>query len=130
MIRRPPRSTLFPYTTLFRSDAFVQSVGSGGCIRGNAETLRGHDQRVRLVAVEPSESAVLSGGASGAHNIDGIGAGFVVPLWDEGIAEQIEQVSTEEATAMALRLAREEGIFAGPSTGANVCAALRVAEQL
>jgi cysteine synthase A len=80
--------------------------------------------------VEPSESPVLSGGQPGAHKIDGIGAGFVVPLWQEGIADQIEQVSTEQALAMALRLAREEGLFAGTSTGANVIATLRLAEQL
>jgi cysteine synthase A len=73
---------------------------------------------------------VLSGGNSGAHKIDGIGAGFVVPLWREGVAERIEQVSTEEARSMALRLAREEGLFAGTSTGANVVAALRLAEDL
>jgi cysteine synthase A len=83
-----------------------------------------------VVAVEPAESAVLSGGSAGAHKIDGIGAGFVVPLWKEGIADEIERVTTEAAEAMALRLAREEGLFAGPSTGANVVAALRLAEQL
>ena len=77
----------------------------------------------------PPESAVLSGGPAGAHKIDGIGAGFVVPLWQGGIADAIERVSTEEAVAMALRLAREEGIFAG-LTGANVIAALRLAERL
>ena len=80
--------------------------------------------------MEPSESPVLSGGQTGAHKIDGIGAGFVVPLWQEDIADRIEQVSTEEAVAMAIRLAREEGLFAGTSTGANVIAALRLAEQL
>ena len=80
------------------------------------------------MAVEPAESAVLSGGAAGAHKIDGIGAGFVVPLWQRHLADRIERVSTDEATAMALRLAREEGLFAGASTGANVVAALRVAE--
>ena len=80
--------------------------------------------------MEPSESPVLSGGPPGAHKIDGIGAGFVVPLWRDGIADRIERVSTEEAIAMALRLAREEGLFAGTSTGANVVAALRLAEQL
>src|SRR5947207_4827824 len=85
---------------------------------------------MRIVAVEPAESPVLSGGQSGAHKIDGIGAGFVVPLWQQGIADQIERVSTADAVAMALRLAREEGIFAGTSTGANVIAALRLAEQL
>ena len=80
--------------------------------------------------MEPAESPVLSGGPAGAHKIDGIGAGFVVPLWRDDIADRIERVSTEDATAMALRLAREEGLFAGTSTGANVVAALRLAEQL
>jgi cysteine synthase len=110
--------------------AFVQSVGTAGSIRGTAEGLRRRNEKVRIVAVEPSESAVLSGGSPGAHKIDGIGAGFVVPLWQKGTAEQIERVSTEEAQAMAFRLAREEGVFGGTSTGANVIAALRVAEQL
>ena len=73
---------------------------------------------------------MLSGGRPGAHKIDGVGAGFVVPLWQEGLADRIEQVSTEEAVAMAIRLAREEGLFAGISTGANVIAALRLAEEL
>lgn len=113
-----------------RIDAFVQSVGTAASLRGNAEALRRRNPDIRIVAVEPAESAVLSGGAPGAHKIDGIGAGFVVPLWRAGIADGIERVSTEEAKAMALRLAREEGLFAGTSTGANVIAALRVAEQL
>jgi cysteine synthase A len=111
-------------------DGFVLSVGTAGAIRGNAEALRLHHEKIRIVAVEPSESAVLSGRSPGAHKIDGIGAGFVVPLWQQGIADQIEQVSTEDARAMVLRLAREEGLFAGTSTGANVIAALRLAEQL
>jgi cysteine synthase len=111
-------------------DGFVQSVGTAASIRGLGEALRRHNRQIKVVAVEPSESAVLSGGQPGSHKIDGIGAGFVVPLWREGIADQIEQVSTAEATAMALRLAREEGLFAGTSTGANVIAALRLAEQL
>jgi cysteine synthase len=111
-------------------DGFVQMVGTAASLRGIGEGLRRHNGKVRIVAVEPSESAVLSGGKPGAHKIDGVGAGFVVPLWEEGIADQIEQVSTEEATAMALRLAREEGLFAGTSTGGNVIAALRLAEQL
>jgi len=111
-------------------DGFVQGVGTGGSFRGNAEGLRRHNNKIRVVAVEPAESAVLSGGAPGSHKIDGIGAGYVVPLWQKGIADQIEKVSTEEATAMALRLAREEGLFAGTSTGVNVMAALRLAEQL
>jgi cysteine synthase A len=113
-----------------RIDAFVQSVGTAASLRGNAEALRRHNPDIRIVAVEPAESAVLSGGAPGAHKIDGIGAGFVVPLWQADIADGIERVSTDEAKAMSLRLAREEGLFAGTSTGANVIAALRVAEQL
>jgi cysteine synthase A len=111
-------------------DGFVQCVGTAGSIRGNAEGLRRHNPQIRIVAVEPAESPVLSGGKPGAHKIDGVGAGFMVPLWQEDIADQIEQVSTEEAVAMAMRMAREEGIFAGTSTGANVIAALRLAEQL
>ncbi len=113
-----------------RIDAFVQSVGTAGSIRGTAEGLRPRTANVRIVAVEPAESPVLSGGKPGGHKIDGIGAGFIVPLWTDGIADAIEQVSTADAMAMAMRLAREEGIFAGTSTGANVVAALRVAEQL
>jgi cysteine synthase len=111
-------------------DAFVQMVGTAGSIRGTAEGLRRHRPNIRIVAVEPEESAVLSGGQPGAHKIDGVGAGFVPPLWQPDLASQIERVSTEDAIAMALRLAREEGIFAGSSTGGNVIAALRVAEQL
>jgi cysteine synthase len=111
-------------------DGFVQSVGTAASLRGTAEGLRKRNANVRIVAVEPAESAVLSGGRPGAHKIDGVGAGFVVPLWQKDIAEEIERVSTEEAVAMAFRLAREEGIFAGTSTGGNVIAALRLAERL
>jgi cysteine synthase A len=111
-------------------DGFVQMVGTAASLRGIGERLRNHNDQIRIAAVEPSESAVLSGGKPGGHKIDGVGAGFVVPLWEQGIADQIEQVSTDEATAMALRLAREEGLFAGTSTGGNVIAALRSAEQL
>ncbi|MCC2650877.1 MAG: cysteine synthase [Microvirga sp.] len=113
-----------------RVDGFVQSVGTAASLRGIAEGLRRHRNDLQIVAVEPAESAVLSGGPSGAHKIDGIGAGYVVPLWQETIADGIERVSTEEAMAMAFRLAREEGLFAGTSTGANVIAALRLAERL
>lgn len=116
--------------TQHRVDCFVQMVGTCGSLRGNAERLREHNSSVTIVAVEPAESPVLSGGTSGAHKIDGVGAGFVVPLWQDGLADQIEQVSTVEANAMATRLAREEGIFAGTSTGGNVIAALRMAQRL
>jgi cysteine synthase A len=111
-------------------DAFVQSVGTAASLRGIAEGLRRRRELVKIVAVEPAESPVLSGGEAGGHGIDGIGAGFVVPLWHDGIADRIERVSTGEAAAMAVRLAREEGLFAGTSTGANVVAALRAADEL
>jgi cysteine synthase len=111
-------------------DGFVQSVGTAASLRGIGEALRRHNKQIRIVAVEPSESPVLSGGRPGSHKIDGVGAGFVVPLWQEDIADQIEKVSTEEAMAMTMRLAREEGLFAGTSTGGNVFSALRLAEQL
>jgi cysteine synthase A len=111
-------------------DAFVHSVGTGASLRGTAEALRRRREKIRVVAAEPAESPVLSGGAAGAHKIDGIGVGFVPPLWREGIADAIERVSTADALAMALRVAREEGLFGGSSTGCNVVAALRVAERL
>ena len=110
--------------------AFVQAVGSGACFRGNAEILRCLYPDIETVAVEPAESPVLSGGRSGAHRIDGMGAGFVVPLWKPELATSIERVSSDEAFQMSLRLAREEGLFGGATTGANVVAALRVARRL
>lgn len=113
-----------------RVDAFVQMVGTGGCLRGNAEGLRGRNAAIQIVAVEPAESAVLSGGPSGSHKIDGVGAGFVVPNWRKELVDRIEPVSTDEAKAMAARLAREEGLFCGTSTGGNVVAALRLAAQM
>jgi len=113
-----------------RVDGFVQSVGTAGSFRGNVEGLRRRNEEIRMVAVEPAESPVLSGGAPGAHFVDGIGAGFVVPHWKPELADSIELVSTQEGINMALRLAREEGLFAGTSTGCNVVAALRLAERL
>ena len=113
-----------------RVSAFVQSVGTAGSLRGISTRLRVHDGAVHVVAVEPEESAVLSGRPSGSHKIEGTGAGFVVPLWAPGLADEIQTVSTEEAMATARRLARHEGIFAGTSTGGNVAASLRVAERL
>src|SRR5581483_12057873 len=113
-----------------RIDALVQSVGTAASLRGMAEGLRSRNPQIRVVAVEPAESAVLSGGKPGSHKIDGIGAGFVVPLWKKDLANHIEPVSTSDAISMAIRLAREEGLFAGTSTGANVVAALRLAGQL
>ena len=116
--------------TAGRIDAFVQCVGTCGSLRGNATRLREHDPDVRIVAVEPAESAVLSGGSSGSHRIEGTGPGFVPPLWVDGLADEIVPVSSDEAMTTARLLAREEGVFAGTSTGANVAAALRVAASL
>ncbi len=113
-----------------RVDAFVQSVGTAASVRGVAEYLREKNPGVHVVAVEPSESAVLSGRETGSHKIEGVGAGFVVPLWDSGAVKEIATVSTAEAKEMARRLARTEALFAGTSTGANVIAALKVAERL
>ena len=113
-----------------RIDALVQAVGTAASIRGLSTRLRALKPDVRIIAVEPAESAVLSGGPTGAHKIDGIGAGYITPLWQEGLAHAIEPVSTADAKAMAARLAKEEGVLPGPSTGANVVAALRVAERM
>ncbi len=111
-------------------DAFVHAVATAHSIHGVARALRGHKSNVHLAAVEPSESAVLSGGPSGSHKIEGIGIGFIPPLWEPDEVDEILTVSTDEAKSMARRLAREEGLFAGTSSGANVVAALRVAERL
>jgi cysteine synthase A len=113
-----------------RIDAFVQSTGSAASVRGVAEALKRRTSAVSIVAVEPRESAVLSGGRSGVHRIEGVGAGFVVPLWKPDLVTEIAAVSTEEATAMARDLARCEGLFAGTSTGANLVAAIAVARRL
>ena len=113
-----------------RIDAFVHAVGTGGSLRGTAEALKRHDSGIRIVAVEPEESPVLSGGKPGGNRIEGIGMGYVVPLWKRELVDEIMTVSASDAMAMARRLAREEGLFAGASSGANVVAALRLAERL
>jgi len=113
-----------------RVDAFVHAVSTAHSIHGTAHALRRHDPKLRVIAVEPAESAVLSGRPSGSHRIEGIGIGFIPPLWQPKLVNEIQPVTTAEAKDMALRLAREEGIFAGVSTGANLVAALRVARKL
>jgi len=112
-----------------RVNALVQSVSTAHSIHGTARALRRHSPHIRVVAVEPAESAVLSGKPSGSHKIEGIGIGFIPPLWKPDEVDEILTVTTEEAKAMARRLAKEEAIFAGPSTGANVVGALRIAER-
>lgn len=111
-------------------DAFVQCVGTAHSLHGTASTLWSHNPKVHIAAVEPAESAVLSGGTSGSHFIEGIGIGYTPPLWNPKLVNSIRPVSSAEARAMCRRLAHEEGIFAGTSSGANVVAALRVAKEL
>jgi cysteine synthase len=91
---------------------------------------RGYGLEIRIVAVEPAESAVLSGKPSGSHKVEGIGIGFIPPLWEPDLVTEIHTVTTADAKNMTRRLAREEGIFAGASSGANVVAAISVAQQL
>ncbi len=111
-------------------DAFVHSVGTSSSLQGVAEVLRQRRPNTLIVAVEPAESAVLSGGSAGAHNMEGIGIGFIPPLWNPDVADEVIPVSTAEAEAMALRLAQEEGLFAGTSSGGNVVAAIRLGLRL
>ncbi|MCK5120541.1 MAG: cysteine synthase A [Methylococcales bacterium] len=111
-------------------DAFVCGVGTGGTISGVAEVIKNRNNDFKVIAVEPSESPVISGGTHSPHKIQGIGAGFIPKNLDVDLVDSIEQVSSEEAFAMRKRLFAEEGIMAGISSGASICAALRVAEEL
>jgi cysteine synthase len=111
-------------------DAFVQAVGSAHSLNGVTESLRRHNPGLHVVAAEPAETAVLSGGPKGAHRIEGIGLGFVPPHWRRDDVNEIQSATTEEAMSMCRQLAREEGIFVGTSSGLNVIAAQRVARRL
>jgi cysteine synthase A len=111
-------------------DAFVHCVGTAASSRGVATVLKRYKQTIEIVAVEPAESSVLSGGPAGPHKIEGVGVGFTPPLWDPTLVDEILPVKTEDAKTMARRLAKEEALFAGTSSGANVVAAIRVAERL
>jgi cysteine synthase A len=111
-------------------DAFVHSVGTAASSRGVATVLKRHNPSIRIVVVEPAESSVLLGGEPGPHKIEGVGIGYRPPLWDPTLVDEIVAVTTEDAKEMARRLAREEALFAGTSSGANVVAALQVAERL
>lgn len=111
-------------------DALVHTVSTAHSLHGMSRALKRHKSDIHIVAVEPDESAVLSGRPPGSHKIEGIGLGFLPPLWNPAEVDEILTVSTDNAKAMARRLAKEEAIFAGTSTGANVVAALTVAERL
>ena len=113
-----------------RIDAFVHCVGTAASLRGTAAVLKSRDPDVRIVAVEPAESPVLSGGEPRPHDIEGVGVGFTPPLWDPAAVDEILSVASADAMAMARRLAREEALFAGTSSGANVLAAIEIARRL
>jgi len=108
---------------------FVAGVGSGGTITGVGQVLKQKNPAVRIVAVEPSDSPVLSGGKAGPHKIQGIGAGFVPGVLDTKVYDEVIQVGAAEAFATARRLMREEGISCGISSGANAFAAMQVAAR-
>jgi len=111
-------------------DAFVHSVGTAASLRGVATALKRRKPGIKIAAVEPAESAVLGGGTAGPHKIEGVGIGYTPPLWEPALVDEIIAVKTEKAKDMARRLAREEGLFAGTSSGANVLAALLIAKRL
>jgi cysteine synthase len=115
---------------LDRVDAFISGIGTGGTITGVGSVLKERFPEVQIIAVEPTDSPVLSGGKPGPHKIQGIGAGFVPKVLDTEIYNEIIQVSNDEAYETARRTAREEGILGGVSSGAAIFAALQVAKKL
>ncbi|MFH1144964.1 MAG: cysteine synthase family protein, partial [Candidatus Eisenbacteria bacterium] len=111
-------------------DAFVHCVGTAASSRGVAAVLKRYKPSIRIVVVEPAESSVLLGGPAGPHKIEGVGIGYTPPLWEPTLVDDILPVRTDDAKDMARRIAREEALFAGTSSGANVVAAIQVAERL
>jgi len=111
-------------------DAFVHSVGTAASLRGIATVLKRYKPSIKIIAVEPAESSVLRGEQPGPHKIEGIGIGYTPPLWEPTLVDDIVAVKTNDAKDMARCLAREEALFAGTSSGANVTAAIQVAERL
>ena len=110
-------------------DIFITGVGTGATLHGVGKFLKDKNISTRVIAVEPSESAVLSGGRAGKHGIDGIGAGFIPPLYSDSIVDEVVTVSTDEALAALRELAHTEGIFAGISSGASLAASLKVGKR-
>src|SRR5262245_53492361 len=111
-------------------DAFVHSVGTAASSRGVATVLKRYKPEIKIICVEPAESPVLSGGQPGPHKIEGTGIGYTPPLWDATLVDQVIPVKTDDAKKMARQVAREEALFAGTSSGANVIAAIQVGRRL
>jgi cysteine synthase A len=111
-------------------DAFVHCVGTAASSRGVATVLKRCNPSIKIVVVEPAESSVLLGGQAGPHKIEGVGIGYTPPLWEPNLVDDIVPVRTDDAKDMARRIAREEALFAGTSSGANVVAAIQIAQLL
>jgi cysteine synthase A len=111
-------------------DAFVHCVGTAASSRGVATVLKRYNPSIKIVVVEPAESSVLLGGQAGPHKIEGVGIGYTPPLWEPNLVDDIVPVRTDDAKDMARRIAREEALFAGTSSGANVVAAIQIAQLL
>ena len=110
-------------------DVLISGVGTGGTLMGCAETLKKYNPDIKIIAIEPEDSAVLSGGTPGPHEIQGIGAGFVPAILDTGLIDEVIKIGNESALAMARRVARLEGLACGISSGAALAAALEVGER-
>jgi cysteine synthase A len=111
-------------------DVFCGAFGTAGMLIGTAGALKGEHPATRVVGFEPGTSPVISRGVKGTHHVEGIGAGFVPPLLDKSLYDEARAIDEREARAMARRLAREEGVFTGVSSGLNVVGALQIAKEL